>query len=129
VSQFNPLIRTKKYATQTGQLVTAGQPTARDRYGDLTSDTVITTVKCLVYWENDEQSQTNPAISNLVFHKLVLPFSVRTLVDLHSHIRNVTDKFGNVVLLDARIDKITDYNHWKYKPRFFVCDLDLNLDG
>ena len=121
---MNPLIQNSTYLTQFGQL----RQFTRDEYGDL-SQTSVTTVACLVYLEGDEQSQTNPVMTNVIEHRLVLPYSVRSVTTLKTHISQVTDKFGNVVLSDARIDKIIDYNHWRYAPRFFVCNLDLELDG
>lgn len=123
VPRFNPLIRNEKYLTQLGQLKTMTRT--------VTGDAVVTatnTVTCLVYMEEDEQDQTNPAITLLNRHHAILPFSVRATTKVHDHLATVTDRFGNVVLLDSRIVKIVDYNHWRHEPRFFVAQLDVDLD-
>ena len=121
--RFNPLIRNKKYLTQFGQL----RRMDRDQYGDA-EQTSIVTVSCLVYQETNEQSTTNPAITALQQDRCCLPTSIRTLVREHDHLSVVTDQFGNVVLQDARVKKIIDYNHWRHEPRFFVVHLDVDLD-
>lgn len=123
---MSPLIRNKKYLTQTAQLKHVTRQAGL--YGD-TSITSISTVKCLLYTERSEQDPTNPVMTDLVMHKLILDYNVRSITDKQTHVAEVVDKFGNVVLTDARITKLVDYNHWKYKPRFFVCDLDLDMDG
>lgn len=123
IPRFNPLIRNQKYLTQFGQLKSMG----RNVTGDATQ-TSVTTVACLVYQEESEQDQTNPAITLLNKHRCCLPTSVRSLVKEHDHLAQVTDRFGNVVLTDSRIDKIIDYNHWRHEPRFFVVWLDTDLD-
>lgn len=121
--RYNPLIRNSKYLTQFGQLRCMG----RDNYGDAVQ-TSVTTVACLVYQETSEQSQTNPAITLLGQDRCCLPTSVRTLVSEHDHISQVRDRFGVLLLEDARIKKIIDYNHWRHEQRFFVVHLDVDLD-
>lgn len=119
------LIRNQKYLTQQGQL----RSISRTRFGDISTISSIATVACLVYVENSAQNQTNPAITNPVKHQLLLPYSVRSSIKTNDHIYEVTDRFGVVVLADARISKIIDYNHWRYAERFFHCELDLELDA
>ncbi len=119
------LIRNQKYLTQKGQL----RSISRTKFGDISTISSIATVACLVYVENLGQRQTNPAITQTVKHQLLLPYEVRDSVKTNDHISQVTDRFGVVVLADARISKIIDYNHWRYAERFFHCELDLDLDG
>ncbi len=119
------LIRNQKYLTQTGQL----RSISRTKYGDISTISSIATVSCLVYVEGSGQNQATPAISNPVQHQLLLPYELRATIKTNDHISQVTDRFGVVVLEDARVSKIIDYNHWRYAERFFHCVLDLELDG
>lgn len=119
------LIRNAKFLTHVGQL----RSISRTKFGDISTITSITTVKCLVYVEKDGQRQTNPSISNPTMHQLLLPYSERESTKLNDHILQVTDTYGVVVLDAARIARVIDYNHWRYQHRFFHCELDLNLDA
>lgn len=119
------LIQNQKYLTQVAQL----RSVSRTSFGDVSTISSVATVSCLIYIEGSGQSQTNPAISNPIRHQLLLPYTLRATTKLHDHISQVTDRFGVVVLADARISKIIDYNHWRYRERFFQCELDLELDG
>jgi len=119
------LIRNQTYLTQVGQL----RSISRTKYGDISTISSVATVVCLVYVEGSGQNQTNPAISNPTRHQLLLPYTLRSTIKTNDHISQVTDRFGVVVLSDARISKLIDYNHWRYAERFFQCELDLELDG
>ncbi len=115
-----PLIKIAKYVTQVGQL----KRTTRNVTGDTVVSTIVT-VNCLVYQDDEQQEVTNPAMTKSVRDFAVIASTVAT--SLNDHLANVVDQFGNPVLTDARIVKVTDYNHWKYGPRFKKLDLDVDL--
>lgn len=121
---MNPtlLININKYVTMTGQL----RSMARNEYGD-TTVTTITTVKCLVYQDSDQQRMTNPVITDLNKHFALIPTGVT--IKLHDHLSVVLNRFGETVIDDARIAKITNFGSWRRKIRFRKLDLELQLDG
>ena len=123
IPRFNPLIRNKKYLTQLGQLKTM----TRTVTGDLIL-TATTTIQCLLYQEEEKVGNVNPNITLLNLHRVCLPISIRAVVKEQDHLAQVTDRFGRVVLDDARITKIIDYNHWRHEARFFVAHLSTDLD-
>lgn len=122
--QVNPtlLINIKKYVTMTGQL----RSMARNSHGD-TVVTTITTVKCLVYQDSDQQRMTNPTITDLNKHFALIPTGVT--IKLHDHLSVVVNQFGESIVDDARITKITNWGSWRRKVRFRKLDLELQLDG
>lgn len=117
---FGGLIKFSTYATQVGQLRTMG----RSAFGDV-SETSITTVNLLVYFEEDEQRQTSPNVTPLTRHFAILPTSAT--VNTGDHLKDVVDKNGNAVLSDARILLVDDYNSHRYGSRFKRVQLDLGL--
>lgn len=121
---MNPtlLIKIKKYVTMTGQL----RSVARNSHGD-TVITTVTTIKCLVYQDSDQQRMTNPVVTNLNQHFAIVPIGVT--IKLHDHLSVVVNKFGQQILTDARITKITGFSSWRRKVAFKKLDLDLALDG
>ena len=123
-SQVNPtlLININKYVTMIGQLRSMGRGSHGD--ADVTS---ITTVKCLVYQDSDQQRMTNPAITDLNKHFAIVPTSV--VLKLHDHLSVVVNKFGESIIDDARVTKVTAFGSWRRKVRFFKLDLELELDG
>ena len=125
---MNPtlLINIKKYVTMTGQL----RSMARDGRGD-TVVTTISTVKCLVYQDSDQQRMTNPVITDLNKHFALIATGVPkgVTIKLHDHLSVVVNKFGESIIVDARITKITNWGSWRRKVRFRKLDLELQLDG
>ncbi len=121
---MNPtlLININKYVTMTGQL----RSMARNDHGD-TVVTTITTIKCLVYQDTDQQDMTNPIITDLNKHFALIPFGVT--IKLHDHLSVVVNKFGESIIDDARITKQTNFGSWRRKVRFTKLDLELELDG
>jgi len=119
------LIRNQTYLTQSGQL----RSVSWTKFGDISTISSVQSTACLVYVEGDRQNQTNPAITNEIRHQLLLPYTLRATTKTNDHISQVTDRFGVVVLNDARISKIIDFNHWRRAERFFQCELDLELDS
>lgn len=116
------LINVDKYTTMTGQL----RSVARDNFGDA-EVTTITTIKCLVYQDTDQQQQTNPTITNFDKHFAIVPTGVT--IKLHDHLSVVMNRFGESIIDDARITKITNYGSWRRKVRFRKLDLELSLRG
>jgi len=116
------LINIDKYTTMTGQL----RSMSRDEFGDSVV-TTITTVKCLVYQDSDQQRQTNPTITDLNKHFALIPTG--TTIKLHDHLSVVINRFNEIIISDARVTKITNFGSWRRKVRFRKLDLELQLDG
>lgn len=114
------LIDATKYITQVGQLRTM----SRNNFGDV-SETSVVTVSCLVYQEEDEQDQTNPAVTGKVRHFAILPKTATPQTG--DHLSAVVDRFGNEILSDARILLVNDYHTWRYGRKFFRVTLDVDL--
>ena len=121
---MNPtlLININKYVTMTGQL----RSMARGTHGD-TVVTTITTIKCLVYQDSEQQSMTNPVITDKDKHFALI--KAGEVIKLHDHLSVVINKFGESILDDARVTKITKFGSWRRRVRFFKLDLELQLDG
>ena len=117
-----PLIDIRKYATQTGQLVSV----TRDGFGDV-DVTTITTISLLVYQERERQDQTNPTLTPAVRHMAVFASSIA--VSEHDHLQSVVDREGATVLANARVKQIIQFGHWRYAQRFQAVELDVDLDG
>jgi len=114
------LIQNDKYFTQFGQL----RKMSRTNMGDLIQTSVVT-APCLVYLEDQGETQTAPAVGTKTQHRATI--SNTFAVAEGDHLSAVTDKFGRVVIADSRIVKITDYNSWRHGSRFLKLDLDLDL--
>jgi hypothetical protein len=99
------LIQIDRFATQVGQL----RAMASTTYGDHVP-TSVTTINLLVYQESNEERQTNPIRTEGARHAAVLDKDIT--VSINDHITNVVDKFGNVVLADARVADMMDFHHW-----------------
>jgi hypothetical protein len=120
------LINVKKYVTMTGQL----RSMARNPTGD-TVVTTVTTIKCLVYQDSDEQRTTNPTITDLDKHFAIVQTAIPlgVVIKLHDHLSVVVNQYGESIIDDARITKITAWGSWRRKVRFNKLDLALQLDG
>jgi hypothetical protein len=93
-----------------------------DVYGQPTASSV-NTVACLVYTEENPETDSTPARVGRCRHFLVIPSSVT--VHANYHISNVVDPNGNVVLADARITDVMNFNHWRFGERIKVLHLEL----
>ena len=114
------LIQNDKYFTQFGQLRTMG----RTNFGD-PIQTALTTIPCLVYQEENRETQTTPAVGPRVRHFACL--SNTFAVSEGDHLTTVVDRFKRPVITDSRVVKITDYNGHRHGSRFLRLELDLEL--
>lgn len=115
---FRGLLDPDKFMTQVGQLRTIN----RNEYGS-TVVTSITTTVCLVYQDQEMQTQQAPLQAAMGNHFLVVPNTLTIALD--DHITAVVDRDGVAVLADAKIKRVTEQNHWRYGTRFQVCLLDV----
>ena len=111
------LIQNDKYFTQVGQLRTM----TKTKYGE----TSLTTIPCLVYQEEDKESQTTPAVGTRTRHFAC--FSNTFVASEGDHLTAVVDQFGIPVITDSRIVKINDYNSFRHGSRFHRFELDIKL--